>query len=220
MRAIRTRHLTLPLVLGVVLATIGSALHAQEESTPKAASATTQRGVLFLAVEDFTRPYVRLIFESFSDELLRTSDAPAIYFESLDSTRFEQKEYMDEVREWLRRKYQGTRIDLVVPISEDALVFLADAHGEPWPAARVLYLEAGGVRVDVPTMLPQAGGVLLDDHTIDALGVIKTILPDTKRVALVIGASTLEKLRWRSFADKVRMVGLEPIEIAAMSLED
>src|SRR5262245_34639583 len=220
MRAIRTRHLTLPLVLGVVLATIGSALHAQEESTPKAASATTQRGVLFLAVEDFTRPYVRLIFESFSDEVLRAPDAPAIYFESLDATRFEQKGYMEEVREWLRRKYQGTRIDLVVPISEDALVFLADQHGEPWPTARVLYLEAGGVRVDTPTQLPQAGGFLLTDHTVDALGVLKAVLPDTKHVAILIGASALEQMRWHSFADKVRMAGLEPIEFAAMSMED
>jgi signal transduction histidine kinase len=198
----------------------GESLNAQEDGTPRVEGPPTQRGVLFLAVEDFTRPYVRLMFEAFSDAVLRAQNAPAIYFESLDSTRFAQKEYMDEVREWLRRKYRDTRIDLVVPISEDGLVFLADAHGEPWPSARVLYLEAGSVRVDTPTVLPQAGGLLLDDHTVDALSVIKTILPDTKRVALLIGASALEKLRWRSFADKVRMVGLEPIEIAAMSLED
>lgn len=213
------RHLSLLLVLAA-LTTSGVVVGAQEESKPQAEASAPQRGVLFLAVEDFTRPYVRLMFESFSDEVLRAADAPAIYFESLDSTRFEQKGYMDDVREWLRRKYRDRRIDLVVPISEDALVFLADAHGEPWPTARVLYLEAGGVRVDVPTMLPQAGGILLTDHTLDALAVIKTILPDTKRVAMLIGASALEKLRWRSFADKVRMAGLEPIELAAMSMDD
>jgi signal transduction histidine kinase len=211
---------SLLLALAVALTTFGDSLNAQEDGTPRVEGPPTQRGVLFLAVEDFTRPYVRLMFEAFSDEVLRAQNAPAIYFESLDSTRFAQQEYMDEVREWLRRKYRDTRIDLVVPISEDGLVFLADAHGEPWPTARVLYVEAGSVRVDTPAVLPQAGGLLLDDHTVDALGVIKTILPDTKRVALLIGASALEKLRWRSFADKVRMVGLEPIEIAAMSMED
>jgi len=214
------RAAILSLVLLASLAIAGDAVGAQGVTSPQAVSGTGQRGVLFLAVEDFTRPYVRLMFEAFSDQLLRAEDAPAIYFESLDSTRFAQKEYMGEVREWLRRKYRDTRVDLVVPISEDGLVFLADGHGEPWPTARVLYLEAGGVRVDTPTVLPQAGGLLLDDHTVDALDVIKTILPDTKRVALLIGASTLEKLRWGSFADKVRATGLEPIEIAAMSMED
>lgn len=211
------RNLSLSLALVVALAVAGDAVSAQDERPP---DTTAQRGVLFFAVEDFTRPYVRLMFEALSDELLRAPDAPAIYFESLDSTRFQEKEYIDDVREWLARKYRGTRIDLVVPISEDALVFLADAHGEPWPTARILYLEAGGVRVDTPTVLPQAGGLLLTDHTADALAVVKTILPDTKRVALLIGASALEQLRWRSFADKVRMVGLEPIELAALSMED
>ena len=62
--------------------------------------------------------------------------------------------------------------------------------------------------------------MLLTDHTVDALGVIKTILPDTKRVAMLIGASVIERLRWREFADKVRTSGLEPIELAAMSMED
>src|SRR5262245_43709434 len=117
------RHLSLLPALVVALAMTGDALGAQEASSPQADTSPSQRGVLFLAVEDYTRPYVRLIFEAFSDELLRAPDAPAIYFESLDSTRFEQKEYMDDVREWLRRKYQGTRIDLVVPISEDGLYF-------------------------------------------------------------------------------------------------
>jgi len=205
------RHLGLLLALVIALTMTGDTLSAQE---------ARQRGVLFLAVEDFTRPYVRLIFEAFSDELLRAPEAPAIYFESLDATRFEQTGYMGEVREWLRRKYRDTRIDLVVPISEDALVFLADARGEPWPTAKVLYLEAGSVRVDTPTVLPQAGGILLTDHTTDALSVIKTILPDTKHVAMLIGASTVDQLRWRSFADKVRMVGLEPIVVAALSMED
>ena len=127
---------------------------------------------------------------------------------------------LDEVRGWLSRKYRDTRIDLVVPISEDALVFLADAHGEPWPTARVLYLEAGSVRVDTRATLPQAGGLLLTDHTVDALGVIKAILPDTKRVADADRRMVIERLRWREFADKVRTSGLEPIEVAAMSMED
>lgn len=213
----RYRSLLLALLAAVTMT--GDTVNGQEDR-PSHDAVTAQQGVLFLSVEDFTRPYVRLMFEAFSDEVLRAPGAPAIYFESLDATRFEEKEYMDDVRDWLRRKYQGTRIDLVVSISEDALAFLADERGEPWPAAKVLYLEAGGVRVDTPTELPQAGGLLLTDHTVDALGVVKTILPDTKRVAMLIGASALERLRWREFAGKVRMSGMEPIELAALSMTE
>jgi len=213
------RYQSLLLALLVALTITGDA-SGQDKTAPETDASAVQHGVLFFAVEDFTRPYVRLMFEAFSDELLRAPDAPAIYFESLDSTRFQEKDYIDDVREWLTRKYRGTHIDLVVPISEDALVFLAEARGEPWPTAKVLYLEAGGVRVDTATALPQAGGILLTDHTVDALSVVKTILPDTKNVAMLIGASALERLRWREFATKVRMTGLEPIELAALSMED
>jgi signal transduction histidine kinase len=179
-----------------------------------------QQGVLFLGIDDFTRPYMRLLFEAFSDTVAAEQNAPAIYFESLDALRFERTQYLDGVREWLGRKYQETRIDLVVPISEDALAFLADARGEPWPAAQVLFLEATSVRVDTRTVLPQAGGILLDDHFVDMLGVMKTILPDTRHVALVYGSSEVELTRWRGFPDYVRKAGLEPIDLASASLQD
>jgi hypothetical protein len=158
--------------------------------------------------------------EAFSNEVLVVSDAPAVYFESLDALRFQPKPYFSELREWLRRKYQGTRIDLVITIAEDSLAFLADARAEPWPDARVLYLEAGSVRVDTRRELPQAGGMLLEDHFSDAAGVIKTILPETKRVALVYGGSAVERSRWRLIPDKVREVGLEPIELVGLSMDD
>jgi hypothetical protein len=179
-----------------------------------------QQSILFLSIEDFTRPYVRLIFESFSNELMASTDAPAIYFESLDASRFEQKQYFDNLRAWLGRKYEATHIDMVVALSEDALAFLADAQGEPWPAAQVLYLEAGSVRVDTRRSLPQAGGLLLEDHFPQAIDVIKMILPGTSRVALLYGASSIELERWRGFAGKVLKTGLEPIEVVGKSIDE
>ena len=157
-----------------------SLARAQERAAaPQQPRAATQRSILFLAIEDFTRPYVRLLFEGFSNELMSAPDAPAIYFESLDASRFEHEQYLEDLRAWLRRKYADTRIDLVVAMSEDAVGFLADAQGEPWPTAQVLFLEAGSVRIDTRITLPQAGGLLLEDHFADAVGVIKRILPET-----------------------------------------
>jgi signal transduction histidine kinase len=209
------------LVLVAILA-IGSASPTRAGQEPEASyppDEGRQQSVLFLAVEDFTRPYVRILFESFSDRVLAAPRAPAIYFESLDATRFEQKEYLDDVRDWLSRKYDNTRIDLVMPLGEDALGFLADAHGEPWPAAQVLYLESGTPRVDTRSRLPQTGGVQLEDSFFGALEVMKAILPETKHVALLYGASAIEVTRYNGFAEKVRNAGFEPIELFAMSME-
>jgi hypothetical protein len=142
-------------------------------------------------------------------------NAPAIYFESLDASRFAQPQYLEDLREWLRRKYRDTGIDLVVSVGEDALGFLADSHGEPWPDAQVLYFESGTISVDSRT-LPQAGGMLLEDPTSDVLGVVKTILPDRRRMALVYGASAVEIRRYRGLAEEVRSAGFEPIELVGV----
>jgi signal transduction histidine kinase len=211
--------------LVAAIVAMASMARAQERAQPPASEpsavghATAQPGVLLLSIDDFTRPYVRLIFESFSQRVLAAPNAPAIYFESLDASRFSEPHYLEEVRAWLDRKYRDVRVDLVLPVGEEALAFLADRPGEPWPAARVLYLEVGHVTVDTRTALPQAGGIVLEDHFADALGVIRTILPETKQVALLSGASAVERGRYRFFADKVRAADLEPIVMAGVSTE-
>src|SRR5262245_24986219 len=215
-------HRILRLLLVAVFATIAALPTPGEQPTqsPQEPGVSAQQGVLFLVVEDFTRPYMRLMFEAFTAAVSNAPNPPAIYFESLDITRFEQKQYLADVRDWLSRKYKGTRIDLVIPVSEDALGFLVDAHNEPWSSAQVLYLEAVSVRSDLLKALPQAGGVLLEDHMSDLLKVIRTVLPETTHVALMYGASALEATRWRNYAERVATAGFEPIEMIGLSLDE
>jgi signal transduction histidine kinase len=179
-----------------------------------------QPSILFLAVDDFTRPYIRLMFEAFTDTVSAAQSAPAIYFESLDASRFQEPHYLDDLREWLRRKYSGRHIDLIMPIAEDALGFLADARGEPWPTAQVLYFESGNVRAELRRALPQAGGMELEDTYSTAMKVAKTVLPERTHMAVVYGASNVEIVRWRNFAEMVRKTGFEPIELIGRTMEE
>ena len=190
---------------------------AQRAEPRPAREAGAQPGILLLAIDDFTRTYLRLMFESFTSTVATASSAPVIYFESLDAPRFRQQQYLGDLREWLRRKYADKRIDLVVPIGEDALKFLAASHGEPWPAAQVLYLEAGSIGIDTQATLPQAGGLLLEDVFSAVMEVVRTIRPETKRVALLYGASAVDRSRWGLYAAKIAKMGLEPIEWAGLS---
>jgi hypothetical protein len=208
------------LVMALVMTTPSPTRAGQAAGNPAAGDAGKQAHVLFLSIDDLTRPYMRPLFEGFTDAVSTASIPPAIFFETLDASRFQDPQYLDDHREWFRRKYRERPIDLVVPIGEVALEFLADAHGEPWPAARVLYFEADNVRVDTRSSLPLAGGLLVEDSFPDALGVMKTILPATRRVALLYGGSAIEIVRWRGLADRVREAGLEPIELVGGSMEE
>jgi signal transduction histidine kinase len=180
-----------------------------------------QPAILVLAVDDFRRPYLRLLIDEFTNAALSVPNPPALYFESLDAPRFQAADYFEGVRDWLRRKYLGRRINLVVALGEDAVDFLARKRGEPWADVPVLYGEVGSIRADTGKDLPLASGLLLEDHTHAALAAIKAVLPGTNRVALISGASTVERMRMGGFADKVRAanLGLEPIVVAGLSRE-
>src|SRR5262245_44344902 len=151
----RDRRLLLALLVALALTAVTPVGGVQQAESPTPRVDTPQSSVLFLSLEDFTQPYVRLLFEAFSKAVLVGPNAPAIYFEALDAMRFERKEYFNELRELLRHKYRDTRIDLVVPNSEAAVAFLAEGRGEPWPKAGVLFLESTSMRVDKRRTLPQ-----------------------------------------------------------------
>jgi signal transduction histidine kinase len=214
------RCLPLALAAAVLMVSIPHAHGRQGVIAPPDRTGHPQRSVLFIAPDDFTQPYVRLLFEAFSSTVQQGPDIPVLFFEPVDSIRFQDPQYLQSVREWLRQKYRDRRIDLIVPIGQQMLAFLADGQGEPWPAAQVLFLESGSVTPEIFDRMPDAGGVLLEDHFAAAMAVIRTILPETKRVALVYGASAVERDRFGGFAGKVRAVNLEPVEIVGASVEE
>jgi len=202
----------------MLLLAIVSSVHAQPvpASSPQASA---QPNVLLLGIDDFTRPYMRLLFEGFTEAMSSAPRQPAIYFETLDGLRFEEPAYLEEAREWLRDKYRGRHIDLVVTIGEDALGFLASAHGEPWPEAQVLFFESGSIDVDT-RRLPLVGGMLFEDHFPAALRLATHLFPRTQRVALVFGAAAVEVNRWRGYIEQVRSANLELIQLVGVSLDD
>jgi signal transduction histidine kinase len=189
-----------------------------QPAEPRASA--TQQNILFLAIDDFTRPYMRHFFEGFADAVATAPAPAALFFESLDASRFEQKAYLDNLREWLRRKYTDRRVDLIIAIGDDALEFLAMSGGEPWPGVQVLFFENGSTDVDTRTRLPQAGGLLVQDHFSPNLEVLKTVLPGTSHLALVYGASAIERVRWSGYAARAKDAGLEPIELVGASMDE
>lgn len=200
-------------------------------SAPRAALAAGQVGsdgrrdgpaILMFAVNDPSRPWVPIITQGFLDVVDEAPEPPVVYVEYLDTPRFDEPDYADEFREWLRRKYRQIRIDLLVVRGQESVEFLAQAGGEPWPGVPVLWAEFGGLTIDISESLPGATGVVLESHTRQALQIIKTLLPDTERLALVYGGSTVERARYAGFAPLVRRanLGLEPIDLGGLAMDD
>ena len=177
--------------------------------------------MLVLTVDDPTVPYLRRLTQEFIEALQAAPNPPTLYFEPLDQSRFEGQDYLEGLRDWLRRKYHGKRIDLVVPLGKQAVTFLAQKGGNPWPDVPMIFFDLGIFGIEAPKELPpNTAGVLFEDHFAAALGIIKVVLPDTRHVVIAHGLSELERTRAADRAGIVRAVklDLDPILWAGKSI--
>ena len=82
--------------------------------------------------EDF--PSNPVVDGAIREVLLSASDTPVDYFaEYLESDRFPEDEASLALRDYIRQKYRGRRIDLVVAVSEVALRFVLRFRDELFP---------------------------------------------------------------------------------------
>ena len=178
--------------------------------------------VLVLSAEDLTRPWVQQFIEGVRGAIHQAEPSITIYNEFIDGARFGNEAYEDGLRAWLAQKYRGRQIDMIVVQGRQGVEFLAGRNGEPWPGIPVVWGEAGGLRHDVSMQLPLTTGVSYERTLTPVLNTIRTILPGTKHVALVYGASPLERERFSNYAGVLRRTDpdLEPIDLGGLAMDD
>ena len=68
------------------------------------------------------------------------------YSESIDVARFSDDDYQVALREFLARKYQGRRFDLVIAVSETCLTFVEKNREALFPDTPIVFLVSPGTR--------------------------------------------------------------------------
>ena len=136
------------------------------------------------SAEDF--PSTPLIDESIRQVLLSHTAVPVDYFaEYLESDRFPSQEAEQALRDYINRKFNGRRIDVVLAVSDPALEFVLRHRAELFPDAPVV---ASLSNVPDPQTLAAgagltgvAGGVAYDK----TLDLALRLQPNTKRVFVI-----------------------------------
>src|SRR5262245_26992662 len=178
--------------------------------------------ILVLSAEDLTRPWVQQFIEGVRDAVQKADSSITIYNEFLDGARFATPAYVDELRTWLGQKYRDRAIDLIIVQGRQGVEFLAAKGGEPWPGVPIVWGEAGGLRHDVSQQLRETAGVSYERTLTPVLRVIRAILPQTRRVALVYGGSSLERERFGNYATVLQQTDpdLEPIDLGGLPMDE
>jgi signal transduction histidine kinase len=194
----------------VALALIVTALAGVGEATgPQPAVQDSTKAVLMLDSEEIGRPAYLAVSLAFRHEL--TDAYPEHvnhYVESLDFSRFQHAGYADDLHEWFLHKYEGRRVDVIVPITPEALTFAVQNRPTVWPGAKIVF---AGIEPGILAELALPHDVTgITAEVSDFPGTIALALglvPDTRRIAFV-GLRGPQYREFLAMSDRFELVDL------------
>ena len=108
--------------------------------------------------------------------------------EALDLTRPRDAQYLKDLRGIIRRKYEDTKPQLIIPTDTPAFKFLLEYGEELFPAMPIVFLGAHSQFVASRRLPPYITGIT---NYVDYAGTLKLALqvhPDTRQVAVIVGS--------------------------------
>jgi hypothetical protein len=161
---------------------------------PGLLAAEARKSVLLVFDEDKDFPGLaivnRSLRETFRSEL--KSDVE-FYSESLNLSQFRDQGHDVVLRDSFRRKYAGTRLDLIVAVMGPSLDFLL-RHGEAlFPGVPIVFCGVDPSDLEGRTLSKNVTGVLVKRTYGPTLDVALRLQPDTRNVFVVGGTSKFDR---------------------------
>ena len=165
------------LVAALFVSTLCTSVSAQERS-PRTVL------VVHWGAEEF--PQTPAVNEAIRQALTSNSGLPIDFFtEYLESDRFPPAEATQALADYIRRKYRGRRIDLVLAVADPALRFVLDYRSELFHDAPVVY---SGVSIPATVSRSAGGGftaVMRGVAYAETLKLALALHPETEQVLVV-----------------------------------
>ena len=154
---------------------------------PQVAHANDQKQILLFHYYGADMPFKAEFDPSFARTLRNESPAPVtLYEEVLETYRFTGEAQETNVVNYLRQKYSGRRIDVVVAVLDPALIFLMRHRDQLFTGVPVVGVLAK--KANPPVDFPLAGGVLLGTQMKNRVDVPLALQPTLRHLFVVEGA--------------------------------
>ena len=156
-------------------------------TSPARAANTTNVTTSILVVEPGDNRPAFSDFMSRLRQILTTnlSSHVVVYRENLDLARFGGTSYRANLEGWLRNKYQGRKLDVIVASGETSIDFILKVRLKLWPQVPVIAIGTKGMETTLLAGQTNVTGITMD---IDVAGTLKAALhlcPNTRRIAFV-----------------------------------
>lgn len=204
----------LSLVLALALAT------APAQSGTATPSKLRERGILLLAGDDPAQPYVQQIYEGVRDVLATAATRTLLFREFFDMVRFgDRPEYADDFHRWLLQKYRDHTIDVLVTTQLQTLDLLMHHDAGRWAHVPIVYGGFGPLSPDFATEHPDISSVILEDHFPQFLKLITSVVPGTRRIAVIRGSSLAERNRDAAYLATIEREGLALEDLGGLTMD-
>ncbi len=158
-------------------------------------SATSQpKTVLAIYSEQRLLPSMRLLDTALRDGLaVETSPSLTYLSEYLDFGRFGGPEYDKLVSDFLRNKYSGQSIDVIIAVGPLALPFLYRHRDDLFPGIPVVFLGVTLDSVQAQTLPPNFVGVPVSVAPVQTIRLALSLQPDAREIVVVTGTSEYDR---------------------------
>jgi signal transduction histidine kinase len=159
-------------------------------------SPTTQQSILVLSAENYTDPYVFKLFTEFRTSFEHgPQGAIAIHPEVLELTRLSSQAYREHLGNLLQEKYRNTDIKAIVTIGRSTLQYLLESRPRLWPDTPIVFAAVSSNVQSMMQLPPNITGHTIGFPLADMVRLSKSLLPETKRIALIGNAPENDHFR-------------------------
>lgn len=146
-------------------------------------------------------PGTAVLDASIRSVLLSDAGTPVNYYaEYLESEDFPPDRASEALRDYIRRKFQDRRIDLVIPVSTPALRFALRYRADLFPDAPIVFVTGSKADFVDQRATPAVTGVVSDGTFAETMELALHLHPSVRRVFVVAKAPTAERYEERLHA--------------------
>ena len=164
---------------------------------------TRTKNVLFISGERSDMPAMRELEETMR-AVFHQSRGPEVDFfpEYLDFARFPVEQYADSDVRYLRARYGGQHVDLVMVTTGFALEFILSHRDELFPGVPIVFCAAADREIRLPQLPPDVTGVTGHFDLERTLKLIFALQPNVTQIVCVGGTSEFDRF-WEDETRKV-----------------
>jgi signal transduction histidine kinase len=187
------------------------------------AQGETPRTVLTIHWGSESAPSTGRLDAAIRGVLLARPNARVDYFaEYLETEEFPAEAASIALRDYIRRKFEGRHIDVVIAVASASLQFALQYREELFPGAPIVFLAVALPQAVIDRAVPGVTGLVNDTPFGETLDLALKLHPTTKQVFVVAQAPSVvgydERVRsaLRRFTDRVNLVYVEEQTVPAL----